>query len=1129
LAKRRVYELAKDYGMKGAEFVQVLKSLGFEKAKTHMAVLDDADQMVIEVRLQAAGYSSSGGVAADSSSPIRKTGPVKKKSLTKKSSDADEETAASSGPIKKKSLTKKSSKPSPIIKKKTLPTADEAEGQDEASSSEKALEAGTAAGGEPHGSAPEDASETAADAATPADPGQQDAAAAEMEASSASAEASSSAASDEAAASGSEAGESQQPAPDRPETGTVESSTSAEPSQDGASGSDSEGGSEGAAEGGAQGEAQPDDTGESQTQEAESNTVSETSTIEAPGAEELSQAEAPQTESAEAPASGRVPRPGREGDAAATSQAASPEAAKPGSGPGIGPESGDAVSESASAKQATENETDASKPVQGAPAQDAVAESAATDSQAAAGESSAEASAAKGAAPESGDAAAAEAAADKPKPDTIRRIPPPEQRAKILGRIELPKETIRDATRRSAPGGARNPSSVDSNLRRRAMDKFRTGGPAGGGGQRRGPGHPSGGRGFPGAFGRRSGGGGRRTGKLRKDPLAPPPGVDTDKLVQVEAPVTVKRLSEALGHKVQDLLIVLLRMGVTANINSFLDTEQVELVSLELNRNVEVVEERQAEDELMTALTEVSDTVSEEHRDTRPPIVTFMGHVDHGKTTLLDALRDSSVTRGEAGGITQHVGAYKIEMNDHRLVVLDTPGHAAFTAMRARGAHLTDIVVLIVAADDGVKPQTEEALNHAKAADVPVIVAINKIDKAGANPMQVKQQLSILGLQPEDWGGQTQYVEISALSGQGLEELVESISLEAEVLELEANPEKPAVGTVIEAKQTPAQGNVISVVVMEGTLRRGDLVLCGAGTGKVRVMHDDRGNPIDEALPGTPVEVLGLPELPSPGDKFHAVKDQKMAREAKSVADQRASQQRQKDLANKQKTRLEDIKEQLAAKKVEEVRLIIKADVMGSLEPIKTSLEELTTDEVRVRILHSQLGGITENDVALADASNALIVGFNSVPDENARKMADAAGVQVRFYNVIYELINDCRALMEGLLSPEQKEEVRGHAEIRRVFKSSKFGNIAGCFILDGKVARNNRARLVRDGKVVYSGKISGLRREKDDAREVREGFECGILLENYDDIKQGDIIEAYEIIEIKRYLGDRKEEEAKR
>ncbi|MEZ5990612.1 MAG: translation initiation factor IF-2 [Planctomycetota bacterium] len=682
----------------------------------------------------------------------------------------------------------------------------------------------------------------------------------------------------------------------------------------------------------------------------------------------------------------------------------------------------------------------------------------------------------------------------------------PELKARKEGFIQLSQETIADAKARSG-GGPRNPASVDRKLRKAAFEQFRSRGAVAG----------------PGRRGPMARGGGRTATKrggprVKRDPLAPPPGIDPTKPVQVEMPVTVKKLSEALGHKVNELLLVLMKLGEPANINSFLDKEQVELVALELNRIVEVVEERGAEDELLEAVKEEKKEAKEEDYAPRPPILTFMGHVDHGKTSLIDALRESDLTKREAGGITQHVAAYRIVRPEGTIVVLDTPGHAAFTAMRARGAQVTDIVVLVVAADDGVMPQTEEALNHAKAAEVPIVVAINKCDRPDANPMRVKQQLATLGLQPEDWGGSTQYVEVSALKGTGLGELVEKIMLEAELLELAAHPEIPAEGVVLEAKQTPAQGNVISLVVLEGTLRRGDLVLCGPGTGRIRVLIDDRGEMVDEAAPGTPVEVLGLPELPMPGDQFYVVRDAKMA---KQVAETRQTRARAKDIAAKNRARLEDVKAQLMAQKIEELRLIVKADVMGSIEAIRKVLEELSNEEVRVRILHSALGGISENDVILAGASEAFLIGFNSVADEKARTKAEELGVNIRTYSVIYELIDDVKKAMEGMLAPEKKEEIRGHAEIKRVFRSSKFGNIAGCLVLDGVVGRSHKARLTRDGRVVYTGSLLSLRRESEDVREVKQNFECGLRLRDYEDIKVGDVVETFETIEVKRTLGD--------
>ena len=1030
--------------MKSPEFVDILKDLGFDKVKTHMAVIDDADQMVLEVRLNAAGYRKSGGANATGSSPIKKKGPIRKRSLQKTGDGGDDAATAvadersgpspeaTSSPIRKKS---------PIRRKTTAdrPAADRPAAEE---TPPAAAEQPTAE--QPTAEQPTEREPRASEPATTQAPLERQPTGTRSD------ERPAEPASTDAIPQG--AGNTEGRTPEVPKTGVPKTAAAAGP----------------AITAGEEGRSESD----AGTSEGSDKPVTEPPAPVAPT--EADPTEASPTETGPTETGPTAEKPAAAGPSAVPSPVAE-------SGPNRGP-----LERTIPAASKTEG-GEATPPT----------------------------------APLERDAPAASATPpakppEEQKPSTpervIRRLPQPERRAKILGRIELPKETISDASRRSAPGGPRNPGSVARNLRQAAMQQFRNrGAQKGGFTARRGPGM---GRGISGSRGGRGGP------KARLDPLAPPPGIDPNKLVQVEAPVSVKKLSEGLGHRVNQLLLVLMKLGVTANINSYLDKDQVELVALELSRNVEVVEERAMEDELISKLAAEKKSQGDEDLTERPPIITFMGHVDHGKTTLLDALRGSDVTKGEAGGITQHVGAYRIERKGHKIVIMDTPGHAAFTQMRARGAQLTDIVVLIVAADDGVMPQTEEALSHAKAAEVPIIVAVNKCDKPDANPMRARQQLATLGLQPEEWGGDVQFIDISALAGDGLDELVEKISLEAEILELKAHPEHAATGTVIEAKQTPAQGNVISLLVMDGTLKRGDLVLCGSGTGRIRVLLDDHGKQLDSAGPGTPVEVLGLPELPHPGDKFFVVKDTKMA---KTVATQRASKERTHALAEKSKARTMDLKSQLLAQKKEQVRLIIKADVMGSLEPIRHSLEDLAHEEVAVRILHSALGGITETDVALADASKAVIVGFNSVPDEKARAKADEAGVTIKFYNVIYELIDDARKLVEGLLSPEEKEEIRGHVEVRRMFKSSKFGNIAGCYVTDGVVGRNHQVRLSRDGIVVYTGRIASLRREKDDAREVKSNFECGILLKNYDDLKEGDILETFEIIEIKRTLGDAK------
>ena len=697
-------------------------------------------------------------------------------------------------------------------------------------------------------------------------------------------------------------------------------------------------------------------------------------------------------------------------------------------------------------------------------------------------------------------APAAETTADPAQP-AVKRLLVPQAKAQVVGRIELPQETIRDATRRSAPASARD---ADRKLRSRALQSTQSRTAARGSGARRGPG--------PG--GRR---GGRDGGRQRRQKTgAPVPTVDPNKVVEIQPPVSVKALSEGLGIKVPELLATLaFKLGVAGKtINSFLSNDEVELVALELERKINVVEQREAEEELLQSIVEEA---AEEDEVQRAPVVTFMGHVDHGKTTLLDALRDSDITKGEAGGITQHIGAYKVtHKSGQQFVVLDTPGHAAFTAMRARGAKLTDIVVLVVAADDGVMPQTEEAISHALEADVVVIVAVTKCDRPNANPMQVRQQLAVKGLQPEEWGGKHGVVDVSATEGTGLDDLVERIALEAEQLELSAQPSAAGAGVVVESKQTPEQGVVVNVLVTNGTLRVKDRALVGESLSRVRGMTDDHGRQVTEAGPSTPVTLLGIDDLPTPGDQLFVITD---PRKAKEVVEDRQRRARDMSLAERSTVTLETLSEHLADRQVEEVKIIVKADVMGSLEPIKQVLADLGTDEVRVNIIHAALGGISETDVKLAEASNAILIGFNSVADTSARQEADRAGVEIRFYDVIYNLIDDMRLALEGLLAPDAVEKVTGHAEIRAIFRSSKFGNIAGCYVLDGVITRNSKVRVSREGNVVWTGDIAGLRRVKDDVREVKANFECGITFSAFNDIKVGDQIEAFSVEYVKRTL----------
>ena len=697
------------------------------------------------------------------------------------------------------------------------------------------------------------------------------------------------------------------------------------------------------------------------------------------------------------------------------------------------------------------------------------------------------------AAPSAADAAAQLA------PNAVRKLLVPQKKATVVGRIDLPQETIRDARSRSAPASG-------PDLRRAALQKTSqrsaTRAPVGGPQRRSSPSVP----------GQRPGRDQAQRGSRR---TKVPTTLDPSKEIEVTPPVSIKGLSEALGIKVNDLIATLtFRLQVPGkNINSYLSQDEVELVAIELDRKVKIVEHKQAEEQMIEKLVE---NAASEEQILRAPVVTFMGHVDHGKTSLMDALRNTDIAKGEAGGITQHIGAYKVTSEQGSFVILDTPGHAAFTAMRARGAQLTDLVVIVVAADDGVMPQTEEAINHAKAAKVPMIVAITKCDLPAANLMQVKQQLMVKGLQAEEWGGTTGVIEVSSTKRTGLEQLIERIMLESGQLELKARPDAPGRGMVVESKQSPEQGVVVTVLVTDGTLRLKDSIVCGESFSRVRAMVDDHGHQLTEAPPSTPVTVFGLDRLPMPGDKLFVVEDAKKARE---VVEDRQRRLREQSLAERSAVTLETLSAKLAERNIEEIKIILKADAMGSLEPLRKCLDELRTPEVRVNLVHSALGGINETDVSLAEASGAVIVGFHTVADSSARQAAERAGVDIRYYDVIYELIDNVKAAMEGALKPQEVESILGHVEVRAVFKSSKFGLIAGCYVTDGLVRRNAKVRLSRDSRVIYTGKVASLRREKDDARDVRAGFECGLTLLDFQDLRVGDIIEVCQVDLVRRTL----------
>ncbi len=588
--------------------------------------------------------------------------------------------------------------------------------------------------------------------------------------------------------------------------------------------------------------------------------------------------------------------------------------------------------------------------------------------------------------------------------------------------------------------------------------------------------------------------------------------------VQIDAPVTLKKLANTLAIKENQVLQEAMKqVGFGININSAIDEETAILLAHEFGIELEVRTEIAAETQLIEQLELTRRTVGEEELVQRAPCVAFLGHVDHGKTTLIDTIRKSRIAEGEAGGITQHIGAYQVTtQRGHTLTIVDTPGHAAFTAMRARGANAVDIVVLVVAADDGVMPQTEEALNHARAAKAPVVVALNKIDKPEANAERVKSQLSGLGLTPEEWGGEVAMLPVSGLRGTGVEELLERVFLESEVLELRSHAQGPASGIVLEAEIQQGKGKIAHLLIQDGNLKRGDVILAGEGYGRVRSIHDDHGNLLSEAGPSMPVEATGLNELPTVGDRFYVVDALEQAAE---VAAERARNSRQLSQIERRAISHENILQVVAEQERPTINLIVKADKQGSVEVLKHQIGLLVHEEMMVNLIHAGVGQVSESDVDLATTSKGRILAFHTSANARVRTLAERNGVEIKIYEVIYDLLEDIRRLMEGELAPEVREEVTGHAEIRRVFRSSKIGNIAGCFVLDGSVFRTSQVRLLRDSQLVYSGGVASLRRESDDSREVREGFECGIVLRDFDDIREGDVIEAFKVVEVKRTL----------
>ena len=572
--------------------------------------------------------------------------------------------------------------------------------------------------------------------------------------------------------------------------------------------------------------------------------------------------------------------------------------------------------------------------------------------------------------------------------------------------------------------------------------------------------------------------------------------------ITVPEEITVGDLAKLLRMTATEVIKKLMSLGVMATVNEVIDYDTAEIVATELGAKVEkevhvTIEERLIE----------TDEDPEESLQERCPVVVVMGHVDHGKTSILDRIRNAHVTDTEAGGITQHIGAYQVEYEGKKITFLDTPGHEAFTAMRARGANVTDIAILVVAADDGIMPQTIESINHAKAAGVSIIVAINKMDKEGADPDRVKQQLTEQSLVVEEWGGDVIAVPVSAKTGMGIDELLENILLVAEVKELKANPDRLARGTVVEARLDKGKGPVATLLVQNGTLKSGDVIIAGTSVGRIRTMTNDKGRSIKEAGPSTPVEITGLGEVPSAGDVFNAVADEKLARE---LVEQRKHEAKEEQFQQHQKVTLDNLFSQIAEGEMKELPIIVKADVQGSVEAVKQSLEKLSNDEVRVKVIHGGVGAVSESDVMLANASNAIIVGFNVRPDPVAKQNAEQSGVDIRLYRIIYDAIEEITDAMKGMLAPKYREVETARIEVRQVYKISNVGTVAGSYVLDGKVGRNNEIRVVRDGIVIAEDKMSSLKRFKDDAKEVAAGFECGITLEKFTDIKEGDIFEAF-------------------
>ncbi len=1034
MTKKRVYDLAKEIGMKGQDLAVMLRDWGFE-VKSHMTALEDSDLLVIQGRLQANGYGGSGAPAAAEETSI--SGVIVRKKKKKPegegdaaaASDADGEAApaaaaqsaapapaaapAAAAPIE----------PAPVRPTPTRPTVQPRVEEPTARQDTARQETARTDGPRTDAARPEagrtdtartDATRTEAPRATP----RVDAPAAK-------------------------------PAPAAPAPAAAAAASSAPAARPTS-------------------EAKPAVV----TPPASTRTPSEThSDVVVPARTRRPEGDAPKVEEQRAPAAERASAPR---EAARPSEA--PVREKP-----VAPEAAPAAQAQA---------TPAAEPAPGAaaPADDVVR------------------------------------AGDK------RRA------GKVVGFIDLskvqPKEQARRESRRlqsrddaAAPdvqptlGKGRRPlvrgtdqargNLTASELREREGQRFlRRARPMAPGQQ------GAGGPGRPGVGGRPSLRG-RTGGRLSGASASPMSGSE----VTVEAPVTVKRLADVLAVKQNEVLrkaFDLLGFGAV-NINSVLDEDTAMLIAEEFAVALLVTHEVAAEEALLGELRETRGAVADEHLTVRTPTVAILGHVDHGKTTLIDALRKSRIADGESGGITQHIGAYQVFTKaGHPVTVVDTPGHAAFTAMRARGARAVDIVIVVIAADDGVMPQTEEAINHARVAKTPIVVALNKMDKPEANPERVKQQLAGLDLVPEEWGGTTAIMPISALTGDGIDALLERVFLEGELLELRAHDEGSASGVVLEAEIQQGRGIIAYLLVQDGSLERGNVILAGEGYGRVRSMHNDRGDEIEKAGPSMPVEVTGLDKLPGIGEHFHVVPD---LQRAKEVAEERERSNRMSSLAERRSINRDNLFAAVADQARKTINLIVKADVQGSVEVLRSQLQDMRHEEVEVRVLHAGVGAVTESDVDLAITSDALVVAFHVSTNPKARQAAERGNVTIKNYRVIYEILDDVRKLMEGTLRPDIVEEITGHAEIRVIFRSSKIGNIGGSHVIDGKIYRDSRVRLIRDGKVVFTGYMGSLRREKDDSKEVREGFDCGIVVRDYNDIQEGDVVECYRLKEVKRTL----------